>query len=233
MYEQFYQRFKIITHRQFWRKYLHTCYSDCIDDLKAIHYTPDFNKNGFRALLCGTSGEITSDVFTEFVLAKNEQAHILIIDLGHLQIKKSRELLAKKFPGAGISYVIADARKLPVASSAVDFIETDTLLNFFNSPDMGKVIKEWHDILTPSGFVTTRILANHNRIRRYYDEFLFALGKLVIGASYKTHSVHTIALNIKKAGFEFINGGHSSFAQQKRFSMIKNPVKKAQEKNAA
>ncbi len=222
MYERFYRRFKIITHRKFWPNYLIQCYTDGINALTSMGFDIGLDKPGFTAVLCGTSGEITSAVFTEFILAGNSQAQIIILDIGAIQVHQSQALLAKKFPSAKISYVLADARNLPFRAATIDYYETDTLLNFFCQRDVKKVLKGWQYSLKNKGFITTRILASDHFFRKAYEEFLFLLGKIIIGAHYHTHSLNFVIQTAKTLQFNVINSGASRFGQQKKLAMTKS-----------
>jgi ubiquinone/menaquinone biosynthesis C-methylase UbiE len=155
-------------------------------------------------------------------LNKNSKAHIIILDLGHLQIRQSKKVLSEKFPNAKISYVWADARNMPFTANSVDYIETDVLLNFMNTKEMAKVLKTWEHCLAEDGFITTRILASNNIFRRMYDPFLFTLGALVVGAKYKTHTLNSVAKSIHNATLKFVYGGKTNFFQIKRLSLVEH-----------
>lgn len=222
MYERFYRRFRIITHRKFWPNYLIECYKDGIDSLVSAGFDTGLEKHDFTAVLCGTSGEITSAVFTEFMLSGNSKAHIIILDIGPTQVRQSQALLTQKFPNAKISYVLADARNLPFRADAIDYYETDTLLNFFCPRDVKRVLKGWKYSLKNQGFITTRVLASDHPFRRAWEEFLFLLGKIVIGAPYRTHSLNFVIQTATSLKFNVIHSGASSFGQQRKLAMYKS-----------
>lgn len=72
----YYHRFKIVIGTPIWRAYLRWAYKTCIDDLRKLHFYPDFNRQDFTALLCGVGNETTADEFINFVIARNEKAKL-------------------------------------------------------------------------------------------------------------------------------------------------------------
>ncbi len=106
----------------------------------------------------------------------------------------------------------------------MNYIETDALLNFLNDRDMVRVFLEWKHSLSHDGFVTTRVLASDNILKRCYHMVLLTIGDIVLGVRYKSHSLRSVINDIENARLSYIYGGKAHFFHFRRFSMIKNPA---------
>lgn len=182
---------------------------------------PDLQKKEFTALLCGTSGEITSEIFSRFVLEKNPRARLVFLDRGYPQVKYSQRHLSRMLPAARTVFVQADARHLPFRTDSIDYIESDILLNFFHAHELSVVINEWARCLALKGFITTRMLASNHLIKRGIDAVLMRLGEWVMGVTYRSHSLARVKSCLNTAELTFVNGGTSGFFHFQRLSMIK------------
>lgn len=219
MSQNYYLRFQIISHNPLWRTYLRWAYQKCIDDIKNKGYKVDFLRRDFTALLCGTSGEITSLEFVNFVFSKNPEAKIIILDISSIQLEKSKNILSKKFPKAKIKYIQSDANDTSIKNQSVDYIETDGLLEYFSKPNLFFLLKEWKRILKKNGIVTFRAFASDSFLGRIVDKIRLFIGKYYLHVKLYAHTFIDTSKVIKKAGFSFVHGGGTFCPTFKRFSL--------------
>jgi len=221
MTKSYYQRMRFFTANPFWKMYLSWAYQQCTDDLQRISYRPNFLSDNFTALLCGTSGEITSLQFARFVFEKNPKARIIVLDFAQEQLKKSEDILSMKYPDKNINYVLSDAKRTPFEDKSIDYIETDGFLEYFYANDLCALLQEWNRILRPSGFITTREFASNSWIGRFIDKLRLFAAKYYLGVTVYAHKENELTRNIQNAGFRFVKGGNTFIPTLKRFSMIK------------
>ncbi|MCA9372216.1 class I SAM-dependent methyltransferase [Candidatus Woesebacteria bacterium] len=172
-------------------------------------------------MLCGTSGERTSSIFVDFVLSKNNQAKIIILDISEMQLTESKKLLTKLFPKADIEYIKADAKKTSLISESIDFIETDGFFEYFNSKDLLLLMKEWRRLLRKDGFATTRAFASSSFFGKMVDIIRVFICKHYLDVIIHVHHMNAIEDIINKARFKFVQGGGSFCPTFKRFSLLK------------
>ena len=221
MHSKYYTRFKIISYNPFWKIYLRWAYQKCIDDFQKINYKANFFKKGFTALLCGTSGEVTSTEFVSFVLSKNPKARIIILDIAPKQLERSRIVLSKKFPNAKIKYIQADAKNIPLKDESIDYIETDGILEYFSKGDMNILFKEWSRVLKKNGFVTLRDFATNSLLGRIVDKIRLFVGKKYLGVTLYQHLLDNITNAIKNGKFKHVYGGGTFCPTYRRISLVK------------
>jgi len=221
MHSKYYSRFQLFTHNPLWKKNLRWAYQRCIDDLGKINHCPNFSKKNFTALLCGTSGEKTSSIFVNFVLSKNKNAKIIILDISETQLVKSKSVLTKQFPKANIKYVKADAKNTEIKTASIDYIETDGFLEYFDADGLLLLLNEWKRLLSNGGFVTTRAFASNSFFGKITDKIRVLIGKHYLNVTLHVHHMKDIIGAIRKTGLDFVQGGGTFFPTFKRFSLLK------------
>ncbi|MBI2654749.1 class I SAM-dependent methyltransferase [Candidatus Woesearchaeota archaeon] len=218
----YYSRFKIISNNHLWRKYLRWAYKKCIEDFKKINRNIDFSKKGFTALLCGTSGEITSEEFVSFVLSHNKKARIIILDIASEQLEQSKIVLSKKYDKVNIKYLLSDAMDISLKNQYVDYIETDGFLEYFSKQDINIVLKEWNRILKKGGFITLRDFARNSKFGKIMDIVRIFIGKEYLGARLYAHSFDDLIKAFNDNHFLFVSGGGTFLPTYRRFSLYKH-----------
>lgn len=222
MAKSYYKRMQIITSNPIWKKYLSWAYQKCIDDFRKISFQPDFSTDNFTALLCGTSGEVTSEQFLKFIFNKNPEAKIIILDISSEQLEKSKIKLSQKYPHKDIVHLLSDAKHTQLNNESVDYIETDGFLEYFNSKNLDLLFNEWKRILRPNGFVTTRAFASSSALGRLIDKLRIFAAKHYLGVEIFSHSIQSMTKSIRNAGLNHVQGGGTLVPTFKRFSMNKN-----------
>lgn len=217
----YYKNFRIIIGTPLWRDYLRWVYKTSIDDFNKLKFTPDFNKKGFTCLLCGVGNEVTADEFLRFILEKNSQAKIWIIDLGGEQIEAVKSLVEQKYPGQNITIKKINALELDkiIKPGSIDWIETDGLFEFFNNDALEKLLKVWTKLLAKNGFVTTRACSSKDFIDRLMEDLKVWGGKKWLGVTAYAHTRKQMHDLFKKAGFKFVEGS-TPLKHFKRYSLI-------------
>ncbi|MEK7078612.1 MAG: hypothetical protein AAB929_00940, partial [Patescibacteria group bacterium] len=86
MGKDYYNRFGIVLRSPFFPVYLRWAYQQGLGDVESLGIQPNFNKINFSCLLSGCGNEQTADTFIQFVIQRNKNAEIYIIDLGEEQI---------------------------------------------------------------------------------------------------------------------------------------------------
>ena len=218
----YYSRFKIISNNRLWRRYLRWAYKKCIEDFKKINHNINFSKSVFTALLCGTSGEITSEEFVNFVLSHNKKARIIILDIASEQLEQSKIVLSKKYDKVNIKYLLSDARDISLKNQSVDYIETDGFLEYFSKQDIYIVLKEWNRILKKGGFITLRDFASNSQFGKIIDMARLFIGKAYFGIILHAHSFDDFIKAFKDTNFSFVSGGRTFLPTYIRFSLYKH-----------
>ncbi len=217
----YYKNFKIVIGTPLWRLYLRWVYNQSIKDFKKLNFTPIFNKEGFNCLLCGVGNEMTADEFIRFVLARNNQPKIWIIDLGSEQIEAVRALVDKKYPDQEIVVKKINALDLEtlIKPGSLDWIETDGVFEYFDNDALKKLLMVWKRLLSKEGFITTRACSTNGLIDRFLDQIKIWGGRVwlsVIAYSRSRHKLHQL---FKEAGFKFTEGP-TPLTIFKRYSLI-------------
>jgi len=219
VHEKYYSRFKIVSHNLFWKIYLRWAYKKCIEDLKKVSHDFNFSKKDFTALLCGTSGDVTSQEFVKFVFSKNPNAEVRILDVSLTQLEKSKEVLSEKFLNAKIRYILSDAKATQIEDNSIDYLETDGLLEYFSKEDIYLLFKEWKRILKIDGIITLRAFASSSFWGRIIDRIRLFISKQYLGVTLYAHSLKHILGVVKKTEFSVIQGGNTFCPTFKRFSL--------------
>ena len=93
----YYKNFGLVLGNPLWRVYLRWRYKKSINDFNKLNITPNFAKQHFSCLLCGVGSEVTAEEFINFVLKRNPNPNIWMIDLGQEQIDAIKKMVVKKF----------------------------------------------------------------------------------------------------------------------------------------
>lgn len=203
----YYRSFQIVTRFPLWRGYLRWAYSQCIKDLMALNYSPDFTRKNFTCLLCGVSGEVTANEFISFVLRRNSNANIIIIDYGKPQIEAIEKLVKRKYHNANIQVRRANALNLSfIAPHSVDWIETDGFLEYFDITNLDKLLDEWKRIVKKDGFITVREFASGSAAGNIIDSFRLWIARVYLDVALFRHTRKTLERHVKRHGFSFVIG---------------------------
>lgn len=218
----YYHRFKIIIGSPVWRFYLRWAYRKCIDDLSKLDFRADFNRQGFTALLCGVGNETTADEFIKFVIRRNKNGKIIIIDIGAEQIKAVTKLVQNKYSSLDITIKQMDALELPsfLPNKSIDWIETDGFLEYFDKSDLHKLLNIWRISLKGNGFITIREFASDGGIGELIDYFRILIAKKWMGITLYKHTKIELEKTLNEHKFSFISGS-TALPTFKRYSIIK------------
>lgn len=217
----YYKRFGIILGNPLWRLYLRWRYENSIEDLKKLNFTPKFNKQNFNCLLCGVGNEVTADEFIKFVIKRNQNPHIWIIDLGQEQITSVEGMVKYKYPNLNIGIKQINALNLNtlIKLNSVDWIETDGLFEFFDNISIRKLLEVWKKLLTNNGFMTTTATSSRWKLQDYFDRIKIWVGKKWLGVTLYPHTRKEMRQNFEGEGLKYIEGP-TIVPCFKRYSMI-------------
>lgn len=203
--KNFYKRFSVITRLPFWRRYLRIQHDRGLVDAKTLSGRTIFSGPDFTALLCGTSGEITTDEFIKSVYSVNSTAKIIIIDLGNEQIDSVIKLIDKFYPSRNIVVKQANALNLDfIEKATIDWIETDGFLGFFDEKTLPLLLLEWKRILKDNGFITFRDFATTSLLGCFIDWLRAKISIISIGLNLNRRSKKTLDKALSDAGFRFV-----------------------------
>lgn len=123
-------------------------------------------------MLCGVGNEATADEFIKFVLSKNRNPKIIIIDIANEQIKAVERLKKAKYKRLNIKIKRINALNLGsyIRTSSLDWIETDGFFEYFDSKSLEKLLLLWRKLLVKNGFVTARTFSSKSMIDRFIDK---------------------------------------------------------------
>ncbi len=222
----YYKRFQLVTHFFLWPRLLAWFYRKGMDDVKSLGLKPDFNKEDFSCLLCGVSGEITAEVFINFVISKNKQANIIIIDLGEEQVAAVQSLVNRKYKDHNIS--VKQMNVLDISKhfkpNSFDWIETDGLVEYLDKPGIQSLLTQWKALLRPGGFITTRDFASSSIPGRLLDKFRMWFMKNYLTLNGYVHTKQELDEAFRKIGFIF-NSGPTPIPTFKRYALIEKDTR--------
>jgi SAM-dependent methyltransferase len=159
-----------------------------------------------RVLLCGSGSPSTTIAFARFVSRRNPAAQIDVLDLSAYSLRQSALALqsCRDLDAAHVSFVEADARRMPFAAESFDGIETDFLIQFFSPEERTLLFREWYRVLKPGGVVTTRdwLSQRHNLVERVVIATKNWTIRRILGASAHGLSVHEVQSELASQGFE-------------------------------
>ena len=140
MGKDYYNRFGVVLRSPLFPVYLRWAYNQGLMDVKSLGIQPNFNKTSFSCLLSGCGNEQTADTFIQFVIQRNKNAEIYIIDLGEEQITAIRRLVAVKYKDLNIKVHQINALELDniIKPQSLDWIETDGFIEYFDHPSLKK-----------------------------------------------------------------------------------------------
>jgi hypothetical protein len=217
----YYKNFNIVLGTPLWRLYLKWRYSQSIADFSKLHYIPFFDKKDFSCLLCGVGNEVTAEEFIKFVLKRNQQPYIWIIDLGKEQIYAVQKMISQKFPNYDIKTKQIDALKLEklIIPHSIDWIETDGLFEFFDNASIKQLLNVWRKLLKKDGFITTTATSSRWILQEYFDHIKIWAGKIWLGVKVYPHTRIQMRQNFADSGFKFVEGP-TMIPYFKRYSAI-------------
>jgi SAM-dependent methyltransferase len=217
----YYKNFGLILGNPLWRMYLRWRYKKSIEDFNKLNFTPNFKKKDFTCLLCGVGNEVTAEEFIKFVLKRNTDPDIWIIDLGKEQIDAVKQMVIIKFPNLNIKVMQIDALKLEglIKGNTIDWIETDGLFEFFDNATIRKLLSIWKSLLTKEGFITTTATSSRWALQEYFDKVKIWVGKVWLGVTVYSHTRAQMRQNFKEVGLKFVEGP-TMLPYFKRYSLI-------------
>ncbi len=204
----YYKKFRIVIGTPLWRIYLRWAYKTCISDFRKLNFVPNFSKQEFTCLLCGVGNEVTADEFIRFVLERNKNPHIWIIDLGNEQLSAVRHMIEKKYPSVNIT--IKEINALDLASiikpNSIDWIETDGVFEFFHVASLKKLLIVWKELLSRNGFITTRACASRGKVDEFLDNMKVKTAREWLQVENFTHTEKLLDKLFTEAGFRYVDG---------------------------
>lgn len=185
-------------------RYIRWIYKKTLDDLQKANMPLPVTQKHFTALLCGTCGEITSEIFVKHILSIHPNAHIIILDYGKDQVVASEKQIQKRFPNAHVSYIIADARHSGIPSSSVDFIDTDFMFEYLDALGIDELFQEWRRILKPDGLAAFRAFGTGSWLSRWtYRLILQSFCTLLLQSDIHAHSLSSLEQILERNGFAY------------------------------
>ena len=205
--ENFYSKFQVISKFPLWPNYLRRVYEKTISDADKLDVVPITNRENFRCLLCGVSGEITAKEYINFVNRKNPNGHITIVDLGKNQIESVKNFVDKNYPGHDIEVKQANALDLSfIESKSVDWIDTDGFFSYFNKNQLLDLFIEWKRILKDDGYITFRELTTEGFFSTIANRVRDRVSKVYMGVSLNLHTIDELIEDFKKTNFSYSRG---------------------------
>lgn len=218
----YYRSFKKVFNNPLWNIYLRWAYTRCVEDLKKVGFQPDFRKKDFACLLCGVAMERTAYEFIKFVIARNPEAKIWIIDLGEEQVAAVERLVVEKYRNVDVIVRRINALDLKtlISAGSLDWIETDGFIQYFDSPSLQKLMDVWLYLLKPDGFITFRDFTTGERTVVPADRFRIWLVKVWLKAKIFRHTKEELDSLFAQLNFRKVEGA-TILPTYKRFSLIK------------
>lgn len=217
----YYKNFRIVIGTPLWRLYLRWVYKQGLSDFKKFNYNPNFSQDNFTCLLCGVGNEVTADEFIKFVLEKNKQAKIWIIDLGKEQIEAVKNLVQGKYSDANISVKKINALDLKtiIKPHTIDWIETDGLFEFFDKDSLKQLLIVWKGLIAKNGFITTRACSTENFWDRLLDQIKVWGGKNWLNVEVYSHTRKCLYDIFHSLEFKFTERS-TALSIYKRYSIL-------------
>lgn len=205
MGKDYYQRFGIILGNPLFPIYLRWAYKQGLKDIESLGKRVDFNKKDFSCLLSGCGNEQTADTFIQFVIQRNKMAKIFIIDLGGEQIDAIKKLVVTKYKNLDIIVQQINALDLEkiIKSKSLDWIETDGVMEYFDSPSLKKLLQIWHGLLKEDGFVTTRDCVTEGKLTQIADYLRINIAFKWLGVILFPHTKQEYEELFAQIGFKY------------------------------
>jgi predicted SAM-dependent methyltransferase len=165
--------------------------------------------------------EVTADEYIGFVLRKNPDARIWIIDLGEEQIIAVKKMVKSKYKGEDIIVKQVNALDLEkiVKLVSIDWIETDAVWEFFDYKSLKQLLDVWKKILKADGFVTTSATSYGGWWGRMVDQFKIWIGKKWLKVRVYSHERAKLHKLIRDSDYEFCERS-TLMPYFRRYSMI-------------
>lgn len=221
MGKNYYKRFGVVLRSPLFPVYLRWAYDQGLRDVESLGLQPNFNKMGFSCLLSGCGNEQTADTFIQFVIQRNKNAKIYIIDLGDEQIQAIRKLVTLKFNDVNIEIHKINALYLDkiIKPKSLDWIETDGFMEYFDHQSLNKLLQNWYFLLKKDGFITTRDCVTEGKLTRIADFFRIKIAYRWLGVKLFTHTKQDFEKLFHNIGFKhFI--GNTWLYTYRRFALI-------------
>lgn len=204
-------------------RYLKWAYKKGVEDLAKLNFEPNFSTSNFRCLLCGVGNEKTANQFINFITERNKNVEIFIIDIGAEQLAAVRQLVNYKYPNLNITTKNIDALELTsfFGKDSLDWIETDGFLPFFDNQGLTKLLKVWHTILKPGGFITLRDIGTPGKwANKIFGTILIWIARHWLGVQIYMHTRTELLDKFKEGRFRVVEGP-VWIPMMKRYSLIK------------
>lgn len=222
MGKNYYRRFGIVLRSSLFPVYLRWAYEQGLRDVKSLGIQPNFNKMSFSCLLSGSGNEQTAETFIQFVIRRNKNAKIYIIDFGDEQIQAIRKMVVLKYNDLNIEVHQINALDLDkvINSKSLDWIETDGFMEYFNHHSLKKLLQIWHLLLKKDGFITTRDCVTEGRLTQIADFFRINIASHWLGVNLFIHTKQDFEKLFQTIGFKHFFGNTWLFTYR-RFALIK------------
>jgi SAM-dependent methyltransferase len=200
-------------HKSFKRKHTHFIrsmqlrlfYTTSARLLKQLGWPDPLARKAPRVLLCGSASPFTTLAFARFVSTRNSTASIDVLDISPYALSQSAHLLksCRDIDAARISFVEADALRMPCASESFDWIETDFFIQFFATQEKAILFQEWYRVLKPGGVVTTRdwLMERQDFVERALEGAKNWCIRHILGPVAYSTSVEEVQKALGKVGF--------------------------------
>ena len=190
----YYTRWRTIIGTSLFQRFIQENYALGVSDLKLLERSIPFSQKNFSCLLCGVGNEETARSYIQFVLKRNPQACIFIIDLGTEQVDAVKKLVDQNFKQYDITIKQMNALNLAtwLKNSSLDWIETDGFLEFFSPDKLLQLLKVWHILLKSNGFITIREPASNNNFESFIDICRIKMGKWWLGIKLYVHTLEDL-----------------------------------------
>jgi hypothetical protein len=221
MGKDYYQRFGIVLGNPLFPVYLRWAYNQGLKDVESLGKRIDFDKQDFSCLLSGCGNEQTADTFIQFVIKRNKNAKIYIIDLGEEQIKAIKKLVVSKYKDFDIVVRQINALDLErmVSRGSLDWIETDGVMEYFDHNSLEKLLHIWHSLLKKDGFVTTRDCITEGKLTQLADFIRINIAYKWLGVKLYVHTKQDYIKLFTKIGYKYFLGNTLLYTYR-RFVLI-------------
>lgn len=100
--------------------------------------------------------EVASNMGTTLVpLVRKTKAKAIGVDLDSEALEKAKALALKKKVADKVSFIVADATKLPFADQSFDVVINEAMLTMQREGDLHLCLKEYYRVLKPGGLLLT------------------------------------------------------------------------------
>ena len=222
MGKDYYSRFGVILRSPLFPVYLRWAYRQGLSDVELLGIQSNFKKINFSCLLSGCGNEQTADTFIQFVIRRNKNAEIYIIDLGEEQITAIRKLIAIKYKDLNIKVHQINALELDniIKPRSLDWIETDGFMEYFDHRSLEKLLQVWHRLLKKDGFLTTRDCVTEGKLTQIADYLRIKIAYQWLGVRLFIHTKKDFENLFHEIGFKHFLGNTWLYTYR-RFALIK------------